>query len=150
MKSIYISGNAPLYGEATIQGSKNAALPIMAAALLIPGISVLKNCPHIADVEFMCRILETIGCIVVWDKNEVRIDASAVKTSRLPEEYVTTMRSSVMLMGPMLGRIGEVSLHYPGGCVIGDRPIDIHLKALERLGVCYSDSEQELEAQRSV
>lgn len=147
MKSIYISGNAPLYGEATIQGSKNAALPIMAAALLIPGISVLKNCPHIADVEFMCRILETIGCIVVWDKNEVRIDASAVKTSRLPEEYVTTMRSSVMLMGPMLGRIGEVSLHYPGGCVIGDRPIDIHLKALERLGVCYSDSEQELEAQ---
>ena len=116
MKSIYISGNAPLYGEATIQGSKNAALPIMAAALLIPGISVLKNCPHIADVEFMCRILETIGCIVVWDKNEVRIDASAVKTSRLPEEYVTTMRSSVMLMGPMLG-------------------------------VCYSDSEQELEAQ---
>ena len=77
----------------------------------------------------MCRILETIGCIVVWDKNEVRIDATAVKTSRLPEEYVTMMRSSVMLMGPMLGRIGEVSLHYPGGCVIGDRPIDIHLKA---------------------
>lgn len=147
MKSIYISGNAPLYGEATIQGSKNAALPIMAAALLIPGISVLKNCPHIADVEYMCRILETIGCIVVWDKNEVRIDATAVKTSRLPEEYVTMMRSSVMLMGPMLGRIGEVSLHYPGGCVIGDRPIDIHLKALERLGVRYSDSEQELEAQ---
>ena len=147
MKSIYISGNAPLYGEATIQGSKNAALPIMAAALLIPGISVLKNCPHIADVEYMCRILETIGCIVGWDKNEVRIDATAVKTSRLPEEYVTMMRSSVMLMGPMLGRIGEVSLHYPGGCVIGDRPIDIHLKALERLGVRYSDSEQELEAQ---
>lgn len=147
MKSIYISGNAPLYGEATIQGSKNAALPIMAAALLIPGISVLKNCPHIADVEYMCRILETIGCIVEWDKNEVRIDATAVKTSRLPEEYVTMMRSSVMLMGPMLGRIGEVSLHYPGGCVIGDRPIDIHLKALERLGVRYSDSEQELEAQ---
>lgn len=136
-----------MYGEATIQGSKNAALPIMAAALLIPGISVLKNCPHIADVEYMCRILETIGCIVVWDKNEVRIDATAVKTSRLPEEYVTMMRSSVMLMGPMLGRIGEVSLHYPGGCVIGDRPIDIHLKALERLGVRYSDSEQELEAQ---
>ena len=118
MKSIYISGNAPLYGEVTIQGSKNAALPIMAAALLIPGISVLKNCPRIADVEYMCRLLQSIGCFVERDKNEVRIDASAVSRSRLPEEYVTMMRSSVMLMGPMLGRTGEVSLHYPGGCVI--------------------------------
>ena len=146
MKSIYISGNAPLYGEVTIQGSKNAALPIMAAALLIPGISVLKNCPRIADVEYMCRLLQSIGCFVERDKNEVRIDASAVSRSRLPEEYVTMMRSSVMLMGPMLGRTGEVSLHYPGGCVIGDRPIDIHLKALRSLGTCYSDSDQELEA----
>ncbi|MFR8337500.1 MAG: hypothetical protein ACLVAW_12930 [Eisenbergiella massiliensis] len=76
------------------------------------------------------------------DKNEVRIDASVVSRSRLPEEYVTMMRSSVMLMGPMLGRTGEVSLHYPGGCVIGDRPIDIHLKALRSLGTCYSDSDQ--------
>jgi len=146
LKSIYISGNAPLYGEVTIQGSKNAALPIMAAALLIPGISVLKNCPRIADVEYMCRLLQSIGCFVERDKNEVRIDASAVSRSRLPEEYVTMMRSSVMLMGPMLGRTGEVSLHYPGGCVIGDRPIDIHLKALRSLGTCYSDSDQELEA----
>ena len=73
MKSIYISGNAPLYGEVTIQGSKNAALPIMAAALLIPGISVLKNCPRIADVEYMCRLLQSIGCFVERDKNEVRI-----------------------------------------------------------------------------
>lgn len=139
MESVYIGGKTPLYGEVTIQGSKNAALPIMAAALLIPGISVLKNCPRIADVEYMCRILTHIGCRVCWRGNNLEIDASCLDTGHLPEEYVTRMRSSVMLMGPLLGRLGEVELSHPGGCVIGDRPIDIHLKALRCLGACCED-----------
>ena len=140
MKSVYIRGNASLYGEVTIQGSKNAALPIMAAALLVPGVCVLRNCPRIADVEYMCRILACIGCRVDRKGREIRIDASELADSRLPKEYVTRMRSSVMLMGPLLGRLGEVSLSHPGGCVIGDRPIDLHVKALSRLGAdCQDD-----------
>lgn len=146
MGSVYISGNASLYGEVTVQGSKNAALPIMAAALLVPGISVLRNCPDIMDVEYMCRILSGIGCRIVRKGSEVQIDATVLKDSRLPKEYVTQMRSSVMLMGPILGRMGEVFLNYPGGCVIGDRPIDLHLKALEALGTCCEDGEDGLYA----
>ena len=139
MKSVYIRGNASLYGEVTIQGSKNAALPIMAAALLVPGVCVLRNCPRIADVEYMCRILVSIGCRVDRKGREIRIDASGLTDGRLPKEYVTRMRSSVMLMGPLLGRIGEVSLNHPGGCVIGDRPIDLHIKALSRMGAACRD-----------
>ena len=146
MKSVYIRGNASLYGEVTIQGSKNAALPIMAAALLVPGVCVLKNCPRIADVEYMCRILESIGCRIERKGSEIRIDAAMLTDSRLPEEYVTRMRSSVMLMGPLLGRLGEVSLNHPGGCVIGDRPIDLHVKALTRMGVACRDDGRELSA----
>ena len=72
MESVYIGGKTPLYGEVTIQGSKNAALPIMAAALLVPGVSVLKNCPRIADVEYMCRILTHIGCQVCWRGKDLK------------------------------------------------------------------------------
>ena len=139
MKSVYIRGNASLYGEVTIQGSKNAALPIMAAALLVPGVCVLENCPRISDVECMCRILESIGCGVVRKGRQIRIDAASLTGSRLPGEYVARMRSSVMLMGPLLGRLGEVSLCHPGGCVIGDRPIDMHIRALSRMGASCRD-----------
>ncbi|HJC24204.1 MAG TPA: UDP-N-acetylglucosamine 1-carboxyvinyltransferase [Candidatus Eisenbergiella merdavium] len=146
MKSVYIRGNASLYGEVTIQGSKNAALPIMAAALLVPGVCVLRNCPRIADVEYMCRILESIGCRVDREGREIRIDAAQLSDSRLPREYVTRMRSSVMLMGPLLGRLGEVSLSHPGGCVIGDRPIDLHVKTLSRMGAACRDDGTQLSA----
>lgn len=143
MKSVYIRGNASLYGEVTIQGSKNAALPIMAAALLVPGMCVLRNCPRISDVDHMCRILTSVGCRIDRRGRQIGIDAAALTDSRLPEEYVTRMRSSIMLMGPLLGRIGEVTLSHPGGCVIGDRPIDLHVKALSAMGaVCRDDGRQ--------
>ena len=146
VESMTICGGTPLYGAVTIQGSKNAALPVMAAAVLIPGVSVLKNCPRIADVDCMCKILSHIGCRIMRQGDEISIDASSLTDTCLPEKYVTGMRSSVMLMGPILARVGEVSLHYPGGCVIGDRPIDIHLKALEALGVYCEDRGEELYA----
>lgn len=135
MDSIQIYGEVPLYGQLKVQGSKNAALPILAATVLVPGVSVLHNCPVIEDVRLMCKLLENVGCVVSWNKNTVSVDASSVRGGQLPAEYVEKMRSSVIFMGAMLGRTGEISLKYPGGCVIGKRPIDLHLRAMEALGV---------------
>lgn len=146
-RAIEVEGAVPLHGEVRIQGSKNAALPILAASILIPGITRLENCPHIADVECMRCILEEIGCESSWHQNTLEIRAFHLTGKRLPAEYVTRMRSSVMLMGPLLGRVGEVSMGYPGGCVIGDRPIDIHLQALQAMGAVY---EEEKEGWRAV
>lgn len=139
MAHIIINGRKKLSGELQLQGSKNAALPVMAAALLIPGVTILKNCPNISDVECMCQILRTTGAKVDREADRIIIDASVITGHSLPEEYVTRMRSSVMLMGAMLGRCGCIDLSYPGGCVIGDRPIDMHKKALEKMGVVCLD-----------
>ena len=125
MEAVWIQGGTPFSGEVFIQGSKNAALPILAACVLVPGVTVLKNCPEISDVTCMCEILKYAGAKVVRQEDALVVDASEISQCRLPEEYVTRMRSSVMLAGAMLGRCGEISLHYPGGCVIGDRPIDL-------------------------
>ncbi|TCL60075.1 UDP-N-acetylglucosamine 1-carboxyvinyltransferase [Kineothrix alysoides] len=130
-----------LRGEVKIQGSKNAVLPIMAAALLIKGTCVIKNCPRIADVYLMQNLLQELGCLVTWSENTVTIDASNVIDSAMSGESVSSMRSSVMLLGAMLGRIGEVFMAYPGGCVIGKRPIDLHLSALKEMGVEIMEQE---------
>ena len=142
MDCIQIRGGTPLKGEVLIQGSKNAALPVMAACVLVPGITVLKNCPDISDVDCMCRILQRVGVKVKRQDDALLIDASKVDSWRLPEEYETRMRSSVILAGAMLGRCRKVCLHHPGGCVIGDRPIDMHIRALERLGVCFEQTQE--------
>lgn len=139
MDCIEILGGSRLKGEVAVQGSKNAALPIMAACILIPGVTVLKNCPRILDVECMCSILRSIGATVRWEGDALVIDAGQISQCRLPREYVTRMRSSVMVAGAMLGRCREISLHYPGGCVIGDRPIDLHIKALQQLGAVFTE-----------
>ena len=147
MDSIHVYGGAPLCGRLKIQGSKNAALPILAASVLVPGVSVLHNCPRIEDVRLMCELLKTVGCLVAWEGHTVIVDASGVdiaaaeSETALPSAYVEKMRSSVIFMGGLLGRVGEVSLKYPGGCVIGKRPIDLHLWAMEQLGVVTRESE---------
>lgn len=146
MDSIQICGEVPLYGQLKVQGSKNAALPILAATVLVPGVSVLHNCPVIEDVRLMCKLLETVGCVVSWERNTVIVDASCVRSVQMPAEYVEKMRSSVIFMGAMLGRTGEISLKYPGGCVIGKRPIDLHLKAMEQLGVETVQGEDGIDA----
>lgn len=132
-----MKGNGPLLGEAKVQGSKNAVLPILAATVLIEGTCRLKNCPRISDVECMCRLLISMGCNVYWEKEELVVDTTALKESRLPRELVTSMRSSIILLGPMLARCKEVMLDYPGGCVIGARPIDMHLYLLKLLGATF-------------
>ena len=142
MDSIYIYGGNFLRGETKIQGSKNAVLPILAASLLVKGTCVIKNCPRIADVYLMQNLLQELGCFVSWAGSTVTVNAFHVNDRRISGESVTRMRSSVMLLGAALGRFGEVTMAYPGGCVIGRRPIDIHLSALRKMGVEIEEQEQ--------
>lgn len=135
MDAIHIRGGNALFGETKIQGSKNAVLPIMAATLLIEDISIIENCPRISDVQHMQELLEGIGCKVARKNRTLTIDARNVSLDAMSGENVTGMRSSIMLLGAMLGRVGEVTMAYPGGCVIGQRPIDLHLWSLGKMGV---------------
>lgn len=141
LDSIHIRGGNALFGETTIQGSKNAVLPVMAAALLIQDVCVIENCPRISDVGHMQKLLEQIGCKINRTGKTMIIDARCVSEDSMSGESVTGMRSSVMLLGAMLGRFGQVTMAYPGGCVIGKRPIDMHLQALAKMGVeiCEKD-----------
>lgn len=144
MDIIHVQGGGPLRGELKIQGSKNAVLPILAATLLIEGCCYIKNCPHISDVECMCGLLKNMGCQVRWKKDGIEIDASWIKENTLPRERVASMRSSIMLLGPLLVRCKEALLDYPGGCVIGERPVDMHLYVLQRLGAEFVPEEEHI------
>ena len=137
MESIWIEGGHPLKGAVRIQGSKNAVLPILAATLLIHGETVLHHCPHITDIDHMINLLRCVGCKIHWEEETLRVDASDVSGIAFPREDVDCMRSSIMLLGPMLQRMGEVLIHYPGGCVIGKRPVDVHIRALKQLGAQF-------------
>lgn len=141
MDAIHIRGGNALFGETKIQGSKNAVLPVLAAALLIEDVCIIENCPHISDVQHMQQLLKSIGCKVNLTDHTLTIDARNVSEDTMSGENVTGMRSSIMLLGAMLGRVGEVTMAYPGGCVIGERPIDLHLNALRRMGVSVYERE---------
>ena len=131
---ICIVGGKPLKGAISVQGSKNAALPMMAASLLHRGISVLKECPRITDVFCMEQILQALGAVTWWEDHDLYMDFTNADKEEIPEIYTGRMRSSVILLGTMLARNKRGRLGYPGGCVIGKRPIDLHLYALEQLG----------------
>ncbi len=141
MDTIHVRGGNPLFGEVRIQGSKNAVLPIMAAALLIDDICIIENCPRITDVGYMKQLLSEAGCFVSHTDRKLVIDARHATQDKMSREAVTGMRSSIMLLGSMLGRFGKVSMSYPGGCVIGKRPIDIHIHALKKMGVSIREEE---------
>ncbi len=123
-----------LYGEIELQGSKNAALPMIAAAVLCKGVTVLDNCPDISDVREMTGLLESIGCTCRREKKSLVIDASETDYADIPAADVKKLRSSVVMLGVLLGRMGSVQLSYPGGCKIGNRKIDIHLQIFRELG----------------
>ena len=129
-----IEGGIPLDGEFLIQGSKNAVLPMMAAALLQRGTLCLKGCPDILDVRCMERILKSIGAGIKRDADDIYIDCSQIDSEAVPGAYADKMRSSVILMGALLGRTKKVRIGLPGGCTIGKRPVDLHLMVLEALG----------------
>lgn len=129
-----IQGGRPLEGRLAIHGAKNSVLPILAAALLAPGESVIENCPRLSDVSATLDILRLLGCKVEWEGDTVTVDASALSRCCVPESLMREMRSSVIFLGALLARVGEAELFYPGGCELGPRPIDLHLAALRTLG----------------
>lgn len=146
MDSIHIQGGVALKGDVRIQGSKNAVLPILAATLLVGERTYLKNCPRIADVNAMLNLLRSLGCKVQWKTDGVTVDSGEVRCGEMPGEAVRGMRSSLFLLGALLGRCGEACMEYPGGCVIGERPIDMHLEALSRMGVTFEEKGGKLNA----
>ncbi|ADL07716.1 UDP-N-acetylglucosamine 1-carboxyvinyltransferase [Thermosediminibacter oceani] len=140
MGAYVITGGLKLTGRLRVQGSKNASLPILAATLLNSQKSCIKNVPEIKDVQVMLSILTMLGAKITQNGNEVTIDTSTVNTWEVPEQLMRKMRSSIVLMGPLLGRFGRVKVSYPGGCEIGPRPIDLHLKGFAALGVKMRES----------
>lgn len=146
MDEIRITGGKPLQGTITIQGSKNAALPMMAAALLHRGISVLEDCPAISDVFCMEEILKSLGAVTWWEEHCLYLDCTEAEGTEISEESTGRMRSSVILLGVLLARNGKVSMGYPGGCVIGKRPVDQHLLVLRNLGAFVEEEKNCLHA----
>ncbi len=135
MDRIVIEGGRPLRGTVRVSGSKNAALPIMAAALLTRGSSLLHEVPRLADVETMLAILRALGVEAEWvGPNSLRLTPTDCDVCEPPPELVRRMRGSVCTLGPLLARRGAAALALPGGCVLGERPIDLHLRGLEALG----------------
>ena len=141
MNAIQIYGGKRLMGQTRIQGSKNAVLPILAATLLIDGTCEIENCPDIGDVRHMIRLLESMCCKVERIGQTVKVYTNQLAHCDMPSDSVCVMRSSIMLLGALLARIGSVSMQYPGGCVIGSRPIDLHLQGLRKMGVTIEERE---------
>ena len=135
MSSFIIEGGKKLQGETYVSGSKNASLPIMAATILNRGISKLYNVPNIHDTQMMIEILKKLGCKIKKNGNKVVIDSSKVNKFEIPENLMREMRSSVIIAGSILGRYKKAIFSYPGGCDIGTRPIDLHIKGFEKLGI---------------
>ena len=140
MQKFIITGGNRLSGEITLQGSKNSSLPIMAGALLAEGECILKSCPLLTDVYSASRILNCLGCKCRLSSGNAIIDATDVSAFEIPKELMRAMRSSIMFMGAILGRMGECIISIPGGCELGPRPIDMHLAALKKMGVDISDN----------
>ncbi len=134
MSVFTITGGRPLSGTLTVHGAKNSALPILAAAVLCPGVSVIHNCPPLSDVTASAAILEHLGCTVRREGSTVVVDSAALDRSDVPDSLMREMRSSVIFLGAILGRTGRAEISYPGGCELGPRPIDLHLAALRALG----------------
>ena len=133
MDSFLIKGSVPLHGEVVIGGAKNAVLPIMAATLLTSEPCVIRRVPNLSDVKFMGQILTWLGAHVCFDGDSVRIQARKIKGTG-DYELIRKMRGSICVMGPLLGRLKKATVSLPGGCVIGARPINLHLKGFEALG----------------
>lgn len=134
MKHFVVSGGEKLRGEVHIQGAKNSVLPILAATVLHGGVSVLEGCPHLSDVDTAVSILRELGAKVSWQGHTLTVDASSIDRCAVSEPLMRQMRSSVIFLGALLARFGEAELYYPGGCQLGPRPIDLHLRALGELG----------------
>ncbi|KTC65736.1 UDP-N-acetylglucosamine 1-carboxyvinyltransferase (plasmid) [Legionella adelaidensis] len=139
MDKLIINGGKPLQGDVTISGAKNSALPIMAATILASDNVTVANVPHLRDITTMMELLGQLGAQLVLDeKMNVQVDASHINDFTAPYELVKTMRASILVLGPLLSRFGQADVSLPGGCAIGTRPVDLHLKAFKAMGADIS------------
>ena len=142
MDSLIIQGGARLDGAITASGSKNAALPIMAATLLTPESCTLHRVPVLRDTDTMVTLLSSLGAKVSRrDDNAMVVECGAVHQLKAPYELVKTMRASILVLGPLLARYGRAEVSFPGGCAIGSRPVDLHIRALEAMGAAFEVAE---------
>jgi len=142
-----INGGKKLKGELEISGAKNAVLPILAASVINGGESIINGFPKLRDVDIMIKILTSIGCTVEKNDHSIVVNSKNIFTHEIDESLVREMRSSIFLMGPMLARFGKIKISYPGGCEIGHRPIDLHLKGLKEMGVKITEAHGFLECE---
>lgn len=133
-RKLIVNGGRKLEGELRVHGAKNSALPLLSAAVLAHGETVLHNCPELTDVDAACRILTHLGCRCKRSGGTVTIDATNVSGYEIPDTLMREMRSSIVFLGAVLGRTGRCRLSFPGGCELGARPIDLHLAALRQMG----------------
>ncbi|TLM76661.1 MAG: UDP-N-acetylglucosamine 1-carboxyvinyltransferase, partial [Actinobacteria bacterium] len=138
MRSILVRGGQPLTGEVRVEGAKNSALKLIAAALMAPGASRIRNVPDIADVSLMAEVVAGLGARVTREDHSIVVDASHVDRVEAPYEMVSRMRASTAVLGPLLARFGEARVAMPGGCAIGSRSIDMHIAGLEQLGAAIT------------
>jgi UDP-N-acetylglucosamine 1-carboxyvinyltransferase len=134
MQKLIIQGGAPISGEVRISGAKNAALPILCASLLTPDVLTIENVPHLNDVATMLNLLRQMGISVDTEKERTRLAAMHLDNLVAPYEMVKTMRAAILVLGPMLARAGAARVSLPGGCAIGLRPVDQHIKGLQAMG----------------
>ena len=147
MEKLVITGGTPLKGEVTISGAKNAAVAILPATLLINGICTINNLPNISDVKIYCEILEALGAKITWkNQNEITIDTRNITTTEAPLDLTSKFRASYYIIGALLGRKGSVTVGMPGGCKLGARPIDQHIKGFEALGATVETSQGKISA----
>ena len=146
MKKLLIRGGKRLQGEVKISGAKNSALPLMAATLLTEGDNQFFNIPQLRDIKTISKMLSELGAQVSGEEN-VKINASNLHSYEAPYDLVKTMRASILVLGPLLARFGKAKVSLPGGCAIGSRPVDLHLKALEHMGVTITLKEGYIQAE---
>lgn len=139
MSRLLVKGRQKLSGETYVQGAKNSALPILAATILSKGENVIFNCPQLSDVEASLGILRYLGCEVRRSNRTLLISADNISRSEIPNELMRKTRSSIVFLGAVIARTGRAKLSFPGGCEIGQRPIDLHLKALRELGAVIKE-----------
>ncbi len=138
MEYLSVNGGNRLYGTARLHGAKNSALPILTATVLIKGKTVIYNCPDLSDVENTIRILNAVGAKAERKGNTVTVDASGSISGEVPESIMSEMRSSILFLGALSSRIKSADVHFPGGCNIGLRPIDMRLRGLAELNAVLS------------
>lgn len=144
MDKYKIVGGQRLEGEIRIQGAKNSVLPILAATVLVDGCCTIHNCPALSDTALTVQILKTLGCQADREQGSITVDATNLSNQELSETLTGKMRSSIVFLGPLLARCGQVKIAYPGGCRLGPRPIDLHLEGLRQMGAVVQERQQYL------